>query len=73
MKTRRKKLKKMLIKPSTLPKDERISLRINSQVKEKLLSEGESVQEIFDDAIDSLVKIEVQQTINIEAKKPPKK
>lgn len=68
----RKKITKeiILVKPSELPKDDRVNLRINSFVKKKLADDKVSLQKILDEAIDrKLSKIEFEKKLTIETKK----
>lgn len=57
------------VKPSELKKDTPISLRMNSLVRDQLDKNQISLQQIFDDALDALVKIEVEETVTIDPKK----
>lgn len=63
---KKKARKPMKKKPSELEKPDKISLRILSE-------EGLSLQEIFDNALDSLISIEVAETITVDKKKTVKK
>lgn len=72
MAKRTTKKEKILVKPSELPKDDRVNLRINSLIKKKLKDDGHSLQKILDSAIDKkLSKIEVtlEKKLTIEPKK----
>jgi hypothetical protein len=70
---KKKARKPMKKKPSELEKPDKISLRINPRVRAKLSEEGLSLQEIFDNALDSLISIEVAETITVDKKKSIKK
>lgn len=70
MNKRRSAKEIVMVKPSELPKDKNVTLRINGFVKDRLKAEGHSIQKLLDEAVDKkLHKVEFEKKMTIETKK----